>query len=107
MALRITQLYRPDLSTPLALRLFLCRVPAGFPSPADDYIDEFLDLNKKLITNKSATFLVRAEDNSMKWAGIFSGDLLIVGFVTYRRKNHHSTFRTARAVCRSAGISGS
>jgi len=46
MALRITQLYRPDLSTPLALRLFLCRVPAGFPSPADDYIDEFLDLNK-------------------------------------------------------------
>ena len=57
MALRITELYRPDLSTLLALRLFLCRVPAGFPSPADDYIDEFLDLNKKLITNKSATFL--------------------------------------------------
>src|SRR5215469_13382301 len=66
MALRITELYRPDLSTPLALRLFLCRVPAGFPSPADDYIDEFLDLNKKLITNKSATFLVRAEGHSMK-----------------------------------------
>ena len=78
MALRITELYRPDLSTLSALRLFLCRVPAGFPSPADDYIDEFLDLNKKLITNKSATFLARAEGNSMKGAGILSGDLLIV-----------------------------
>ncbi|MBV9481395.1 MAG: translesion error-prone DNA polymerase V autoproteolytic subunit [Acidobacteria bacterium] len=78
MALRITELYRPELSTPLVLRLFLCRVPAGFPSPADDYIDEFLDLNKKLITNKSATFLARAEGNSMQGAGIFSGDLLIV-----------------------------
>jgi DNA polymerase V len=78
MALRITELYRADLSTPLALRLFLCRVPAGFPSPADDYLDEFLDLNQKLITNKSATFLARAEGNSMQGAGIFSGDLLIV-----------------------------
>jgi len=78
MALRITELYRPELSTPLVLRLFLCRVPAGFPSPADDYLDEFLDLNQKLITNKSATFLTRAEGNSMQGAGIFSGDLLIV-----------------------------
>ena len=55
MALRITVIYRPELSTSLALRLFLCRVPAGFPSPADDYVDEVLDLNKKLITNQSAT----------------------------------------------------
>ena len=78
MALRITAIYRPEFSTSLALRLFLCRVPAGFPSPADDYIDELLDLNTKLITNKSATFLARAEGNSMQGAGIFSGDLLIV-----------------------------
>jgi DNA polymerase V len=78
MALRITEIYRPELSTPLVLRLFLCRVPAGFPSPADDYLDEFLDLNQKLITNRSATFLARAEGNSMQGAGIFSGDLLIV-----------------------------
>jgi DNA polymerase V len=78
MALWITEIYRPELSTSLPLRLFLCRVPAGFPSPADDYVDEVLDLNKKLITNKSATFLARVEGNSMKGAGIFSGDLLIV-----------------------------
>ena len=78
MELRITAIYRPELATSLALRLFLCRVPAGFPSPADDYLDELLDLNKKLITNKSATFLARAEGNSMQGAGIFSGDLLIV-----------------------------
>jgi DNA polymerase V len=78
MALRLTQLYKPDTSTRVELRLFLCRVPAGFPSPADDYLDDFLDLNKKLITNKSATFLARAEGDSMKGAGIFSGDILIV-----------------------------
>ena len=64
MELRITAIYRPELSTALALRLFLCRVPAGFPSPADDYLDELLDLNQKLITNKSATFLARAGDRS-------------------------------------------
>src|SRR5215472_13485019 len=39
----------------LALRLFLCRVPAGFPPPADDYLDELLDLNKKLISQVRAT----------------------------------------------------
>lgn len=78
MTLRLTKIYRPDTSTPLELRVFLYRVPAGFPSPADDYLDEFLDLNKKLITNKSATFLARAEGHSMKGAGIFSGDILIV-----------------------------
>lgn len=78
MPLRLAEIWKPDLSTPLELQMFLCRVPAGFPSPADDYLDEFLDLNKKLITNKSATFLARAVGDSMKGAGIFSGDILIV-----------------------------
>ncbi len=61
MELQITEIYRPELSTSLDLPLFLCRVPAGFPSPADDYLDELLDLNEKLITNKNATFLARAD----------------------------------------------
>ena len=78
MPLLLTELYKPDTSTSLELCLFMCRVTAGFPSPADDYLDEFLDLNKKLITNKSATFLARAEGDSMKDAGILSGDILIV-----------------------------
>jgi DNA polymerase V len=53
-------------------------VPAGFPSPADDYIEDSLDLNEHLIHHPSATFFVRASGNSMINAGIFDGDLLIV-----------------------------
>ena len=60
------------------LDLFLSPVPAGFPSPASDYIDKSIDLNEILIKNKIATFLVRALGDSMVDAGIFSGDILIV-----------------------------
>jgi DNA polymerase V len=57
--------------------LVLCRVPAGFPSPADDYVERTIDLNEWLIGNQVATFIVRAEGDSM--AGeIHSGDRLIV-----------------------------
>ncbi len=60
------------------LDLFLSPVPAGFPSPASDYIDKSIDLNEILIKNKVATFLVRALGDSMVEAGIFSGDILII-----------------------------
>lgn len=62
----------------LKLDLFLSPVPAGFPSPASDYIDKSIDLNEILIKNKVATFLVRALGDSMIEAGIFSGDILII-----------------------------
>ena len=58
--------------------LFSCRVPAGFPSPADDHIEQQIDLNEHLVTHPAATFMVRAVGDSMKDAGIFSGDLLLV-----------------------------
>ncbi|MBF0238953.1 MAG: translesion error-prone DNA polymerase V autoproteolytic subunit [SAR324 cluster bacterium] len=58
--------------------MFYCRVSAGFPSPADDYMDNPLDLNDYLIKNKAATFYVRVEGDSMIGAGIHHGDLLIV-----------------------------
>jgi DNA polymerase V len=64
--------------TTLALPLFLSRIEAGFPSPADDYIEDRVDLNEHLIDNPSATFLVRVKGDSMKDAGIHSGDTLIV-----------------------------
>jgi DNA polymerase V len=64
--------------TALALPLFLSRIEAGFPSPADDYIEDRVDLNEHLIDNPSATFLVRVKGDSMKDAGIHSGDTLIV-----------------------------
>lgn len=60
------------------LPLFGTRVRAGFPSPADDYLECHLDLNEHLIRHPAATFFVRASGDSMKDAGIFSGDMLIV-----------------------------
>lgn len=58
--------------------LAVCRVEAGFPSPADDYMEGSLDLNEYVIKHPSATYFVRASGDSMTGAGIFHGDLLIV-----------------------------
>ena len=60
------------------LPLYLSPVQAGFPSPADDYMEGKLDLHKHLVRNESATFFLRASGNSMEGAGIFDGDLLVV-----------------------------
>ena len=65
-------------AAPFLLPLALERVPAGFPSPALDYLDESLDLTRQLVRNAAATFLVRAVGDSMVDAGIRSGDLLVV-----------------------------
>lgn len=54
------------------------RVAAGFPSPADDYVDHPIDLNERLIPNPPATFLIRVAGDSMCDAGIHHGDVLIV-----------------------------
>ncbi len=60
------------------LPLFLTPVAAGFPSPADDYVERKLDLHKHLVKNEAATFFLRAHGNSMINASIHDGDLLIV-----------------------------
>ncbi|MCS5592419.1 MAG: translesion error-prone DNA polymerase V autoproteolytic subunit [Gammaproteobacteria bacterium] len=62
----------------VAIPIFSSRVQAGFPSPADDYLEDALDLNKYLIQHKEATFFVRAQGDSMLGAGIHSGDILVV-----------------------------
>lgn len=67
-----------DNQRPAKLPLYSSSVPAGFPSPADDYIEMHLDLNEYLIKHQASTFLVRASGDSMTVAGIHSGDLLIV-----------------------------
>ena len=74
----IDAVYAPDLSTRYALPIFLGRLPAGFPSPADDYLEGKLDLNRHLIKHPAATFFVRVTGDSMIGAGIHSGDLLVV-----------------------------
>ena len=53
-------------------------VSAGFPSPADDYLEQELDLNAYLIKNPEATFFVKVSGSSMVGAGIYEGDILIV-----------------------------
>lgn len=58
--------------------LFVSKVRAGFPSPADDYIETHLDLNTHLISHPAATFFVKAAGDSMVDAGIYEDDLLVV-----------------------------
>ena len=54
------------------------KVSAGFPSPADDYIEDKLDLNHLLVHNKAATFFLRVKGDSMINAGIHDGDIIVV-----------------------------
>lgn len=60
------------------LPLYLSPVTAGFPSPADDFLEKRLDLNDYLIKNPPATYLVRASGDSMQGVGIHDGDILVV-----------------------------
>ena len=71
-------IYRPSFSQKISLPLYACPVSAGFPSPAEDYLEGQLDLNQHLIKHPAATFFVRVTGNSMIGAGIHSGDILIV-----------------------------
>lgn len=61
-----------------AIPFVLDYISAGFPSAADDYVENQLDLNKFLIQHPAATFFIRVEGDSMINAGIHSGDLLVV-----------------------------
>ncbi|SDG95149.1 DNA polymerase V [Paraburkholderia phenazinium] len=70
----------PLVEDPAALHIVetLCRVPAGFPSPAQDHTQRRIDLNEVLVLNPLSTFLFNVEGDSMKGAGIQHGDKLVV-----------------------------
>ena len=73
------QISFPPVSTAsVDLPLYSSRVAAGFPSPADDYVENALDLNHYLIQHKEATFFLRVSGESMINAGIYDDDILIV-----------------------------
>lgn len=74
----MTIFYTPSTETSLPLPFFISSIPAGFPSPADDYIEKQLDLNELVIQHPHATFYVRVTGDSMRGAGIQSGDILVV-----------------------------
>lgn len=74
----IKEIFKPEANSEVILPLYTEKLSAGFPSPANDYIDRGLDLNELLIKNPSATFYVEIEGESMINAGINSGDILVV-----------------------------
>lgn len=69
---------KPEISVPLEIPLAESGVHAGFPSPADDFLEGSLDLNSLVIRHPEATFFARVEGDSMKDEGIVEGDILVV-----------------------------
>jgi DNA polymerase V len=78
MTMKCDQVYHWTPAAPQRLALFIAPVAAGFPSPADDYVECGLDLNQHLVKHPAATFFVRVRGQSMVEAGIHDGDLLVV-----------------------------
>jgi DNA polymerase V len=75
---RALEIYPPDLSRSLDLPFVNQGISAGFPSPADDFLDIKIDLNREFIKNPNSTFYARVRGNSMIGAGLRDGDLLII-----------------------------
>lgn len=73
-----TVLLPTPLPRAMPLPLFSGKVAAGFPSPADDYVEKNLDLNELLVQRPAATFFARAQGLSMINAGIHPNDILVV-----------------------------
>lgn len=76
--MRVNHVQSWEAGRRLLLPLLLARVAAGFPSPADDFLDGRLDLNERLVRHPAATFFVQVEGDSMREDGIHSGDTLVV-----------------------------
>ena len=72
------KIYSYDSQKKTLLPLFQSAVAAGFPSPAEDYVEKKLDLNELMVPHPTATFFVKVEGSSMEDANIFSGDILVV-----------------------------
>ncbi|MDD4115538.1 MAG: S24 family peptidase, partial [Massilibacteroides sp.] len=71
-------LRRLDVGTELALPIADDGIRAGFPSPAQDFMDLSIDLNKELVKHPASTFYGRVRGDSMIDAGIHDGDMLII-----------------------------
>lgn len=76
--MKVVAISQPSQEASFSLPAFLSPVQAGFPTPADDYVDDKLDLNELVIQRPAATFFVRVEGESMRDANVFSGDILVV-----------------------------
>lgn len=72
------KLFAVDTATELELTLIEAGISAGFPSPAMDFDENKIDLNRYLIKRPSSTFFARVKGNSMEGAGIYDGNLLVI-----------------------------
>lgn len=72
------RIYSADVSTVLELPFADGGIRAGFPSPAQDYLTDAIDLNRDIIKHKESTFYARVSGDSMKDAGISDGDIVVV-----------------------------
>jgi DNA polymerase V len=72
------EFFTANTESSLSLPIAEGGIAAGFPSPAQDYVDLKIDLNKELIANPSSTFYARVKGSSMIDAGISDGDILVI-----------------------------
>ncbi len=72
------EFYVPDYSTDLEIPFFDLGISAGFPSPAQDFTELRINLNKEFIKNQDTTFILKVKGHSMKNIGIFDDDFIIV-----------------------------
>ena len=70
--------FTPSITARVELPFYDVGIQAGFPSPADDFIELSIDINKEYIKNRDFTFFAKVKGHSMKNVGIFDGDLLII-----------------------------
>lgn len=74
----ILEIFNSSLTTEMSLKYFADGHPAGFPSPADDFLQDDLDFNRDFIKNPSSTYYARVRGNSMKDVGIENDDVLVI-----------------------------
>ena len=98
----VAGVFLPDWSTKLSRPLMMCRVPAGFPSPAEDYVEGRIDLNRDLIKHPLATFYIRVDGDSMIDAGIQPGALLVVDRAAEVHEGHDHRRAGGRRALREA-----
>ncbi len=75
---QILEIFKPKIKKSTSLPFIKEGISAGFPSPADDFLDLSIDLNQELIKHPSTTFYGRVRGDSMINAGLNDGDLLII-----------------------------
>lgn len=78
MEKKALEIFRAEVNSELSLPIADEGIKAGFPSPAQDFMDLAIDLNKELVRHPASTFYGRVRGDSMQDAGVYDGDILII-----------------------------